>query len=107
MKNSRKRASNCVPFWRACHSEVRTRYRRTAEDIGPAATKPGIYGDEMVGSPETILRNLEEMRGTWSWEGMKPTEIIIRTPPPGVPLKEYESSFELFVREVMPEVRKW
>ena len=75
-----------------------------AGEIATAATKPGVYGDEMVGSPDTILRNLEDLRATWSWDGLKPTELIIRTPPPGVPLKEFESSFELFVREIMPVV---
>ena len=78
-----------------------------AGEMATAATKPGVYGDEMVGSPDTILRNLEDLRATWSWDGLKPTDLIIRTPPPGVPLKEFESSFELFVREIMPVVRGW
>ena len=33
-----------------------------AGEITKTAIKPGVYGDEMVGSPDTILRNLEELR---------------------------------------------
>jgi len=78
-----------------------------AKEIGPNAEKPGVYGDELIGPPETILQNLEDLRATWSSWDITPTEMIIRTPPPGVPLKEFQSSFDLFVREIMPVVRSW
>ncbi len=62
---------------------------------------------ELIGDPAVILRAIEALRETWTWGELKATEVIVRTPPPGVPLKEYQASFELFARQIMPVLRTW
>ncbi|MCH8195688.1 MAG: LLM class flavin-dependent oxidoreductase [Chloroflexi bacterium] len=84
---------------------LRAGYSEVAGQAGDAQDR---YRDrELIGDPDTILRAIERLRETWSWDGLGVTEVIVRTPPPGVPLEEHRSSFELFAREIMPVLRRW
>jgi alkanesulfonate monooxygenase SsuD/methylene tetrahydromethanopterin reductase-like flavin-dependent oxidoreductase (luciferase family) len=64
-------------------------------------------GNEVIGDPETILRIIEKVREGRSWKGKKFDEMILASLPPGLPIKECMSSYELFAKEVLPVLKKW
>ncbi len=80
---------------------------RLQEDA-QAAREREYRGYELIGDPETILRALEMVREARAWKGLKfDTMITACTPPPGLSIKEFISSYELFAKEVLPIIQKW
>ena len=93
-------------------------YDNVAREIGDPPMRSGLPGSGpigpgeyrsrfVIGTADDVLEALEGMRPSWSWDGLKLDEVALRTPPPGLPLTDYMSTYETFAAEIMPVLRTW
>lgn len=95
-------------------------YDEVAKEIGDVPMRTGPVdapqpqSDEerfrqqiIIGDAAGVLATLERFRPSWQWDGLKLDEVILRTPLPGLPLKDHMATYETFAREIIPVLRRW
>ena len=69
---------------------------------------PDKYRNQyIIGDADAVLETLTTLRGSWSWDGLKQDEVIVRAPLPGTSIKESIPSYERFARDIMPVLKSW